>query len=753
MNRKKSGIVVALLHPKNSFIIGLFFILLPVVFMSKNLVRYDLIAGGDFYQLYEPEKHLARYFYAWLNQVGQGYFNVAAPSAPYYALEALISSTGFTKYINFPLLFFMLLSYLSFYYSIKKLNPSISKFWQTCFSGFYSYNYITLSIFTYPWGYTHQYLIYIFIPLILTYFLEIINKEKVEIKTVAAFILINSLANISYSNIGFMLGIFLIEALLAYTTFAVGKSKFISITARLIMCLIIQAVLLGPFLYTFVTVNIGNFSAANTSKVFGGSMEQWNTFTSSSFIDAAVMRPANSILPFLPAYILLPLVLFIGSRRNEKDDLKYSSAIVCILFLVVFAAKFNGPFGQIFRLLFNFPLASVFRSPEKLFIFLPFFYIYLISQLLNAKTSKILQALYLGLIISSWFAFLGNSATKYITTSKNNYKYAIDIPTEYKNIAGEINNTSRDTSIISLPYSVKNSINWSNYPAWGFVGHDVLHLLFDRFYISANTFDHPNLETEMSFKDWGAKKTTSEEDLTLFQSFSTEYIIWHKDISPDRLMQGRNLYEKLLNLRDLGYLHLIESNNYFELYKLSDEYVVPVISSNKTVALEYTKINPTEYRIKFDGIKPNDYLLFNQSFDRGWQLYPNSNSKNFNCKAKQEYLDGAVTQCLSGTDKLLRLLIVPPSLWGQHTMVNNYANKWVLGESDLKEMVRRGAATKTSNGTYSLQLTLLYVPQIYLPLQFYLSILAGIASIAFLLITKVKTHETRSHSNNGTYIS
>jgi len=82
----------------------------------------------------------------------------------------------------------------------------------------------------------------------------------------------------------------------------------------------------------------------------------------------------------------------------------------------------------------------------------------------------------------------------------NGYKYVINIPDQYKTAFNAINRDLRLNSVLSLPYSVDNSINWANYPKWYFVGQDVLGELTNKFYISANTYDHPNVQNILSFK-------------------------------------------------------------------------------------------------------------------------------------------------------------------------------------------------------------------------------------------------------------
>ena len=728
---------------KIAFFIGLLIVLIPVYFITRNLSNYELIAGGDFYQLYEPEKHLTKYFFAWINRVGQGSFNSVSPSSGLYYLESLVTSIGFTKILNFPLFFLLILSYISFFYSIKKLSPDISKFWRTALSVFYSYNYMTLSIVTYPWGFTHYYIFYIFIPPILATYIDLLNVKKLELNTLLIFVIINSLAFIGYSNLAFLFALLIIEFLiLVAILISTRNDNALSIIKRAVACVVLQLTLVAPYLYSFASANVDNIDKANKTEVFGGSLEGWNIYTSSTFVDSSIMHLiSGSQLPLIPVYIILPLILFYGVYKNKLENNKYIVQISILLFLILFSTKYNNPFEPIFRFLFRLPLTSMLRSPEKMFIFLPFFYIFLISQILATNKSKILRALVGILIVVSLSYFMGDSATKYLTSPRKGYKYAINIPGEYKEFSTDINTTKKNTTVISLPYSVKNSINWSNYPKWNFVGHDILHLLFDRNYISANVFDHPMLETNMTFRNlWKNSECCGDDYIEeSFDRFGVEYVIWHKDIDMGRFQENLPVYEMLQNLVKNGFIRKIEDNDYFEAYKVSENKIQPLIFAEKS-KITFKKINPTKYIVDINGLKMGDRVVFKQSFNPEWQVYPTKETVG-NCFENYKYDTRETVECLSFSNDFVFTdveYIFKKPLRLEHTMVDEYANSWVLDETNMNIIKNLDSTEINEDGSVDTSLVIYFRPQSLLIIQYLLLAFTLIVSTVLLIFKSRK---------------
>lgn len=731
---------------KCGFFVGLIFVLIPAYLITKNLIGYDLISGGDYYELYKVETLFRRYFYSWINQTGQGWFNTLSPSLVFYYFNGLFVNLGLDKIFRFPIFFFFIFFYASFYYSIKKLVPDIKNIWQVVLSVFYVFNYVTIVIFTYPWGFTHHYIFYGFIPFLLTIFIKIIKTRSIQLNHILFFILINSIAFIGYNNVAFLFILLIVEVFVGFVWYITSLDfKLVNVIKRVLCLVLIQVLISLPYLFSFVLSNLNNIEKANSTKVYD--IHLLNEATSSTFIHSFITRPVTGSepLPIMYIYFLFPFVMLLVCYRNRKSKSESLGVVLMILLLILAALKYNSPLEDLLRFLFNFPPVAIFRSPDKIFVFYPFFYLYLIAQTIVKSKSVFLKTALICVVVFSWTFFLGDNLTKYLTDLDNSYKYAISIPSEYKNISQVTNSENITTSVLSIPYSVKNSTNWSNYPAWNFVGHDVLHLLFNRRFISANVFDHPVFETNMTFKNiWKDGNCCGDDYIEKsFDRFGVEYVIWHKDIDSGRLRENASVYEMLEKSVDKGIIRKIEDNEYFEAYKVNETKIQPLIYT-ENAQVTFKKINPTKYIVDIKGLKVGDRLIFKQSFNPEWKVY-HINETVADCSDNHKYVARESVECVHLSDDFVfsdvgYIFNKPLNL--DHTMVDEYANSWVVDEPSMGILRNMDGTTVNDDGSVNTSLVIYFRPQSFLIIQ-YLMIAFTIAvpTIVLIFISRKKSKE------------
>lgn len=736
--------LIKFFNGKYAFFVGLIFVLLPAYLITRNLVGYDLISGGDYYELYKAESLFKRYFFAWVNQTGQGWFNTLSPSLIFYYFNGLFVNLGLDKIFRFPIFFFFIFFYTSFYYSIRKLVPDIKKIWQVALSVFYVFNYVTIVIFTYPWGFTHHYIFYGFIPPLLTIFIKIINTKDIRLNHILFFILINSLAFFGYNNVAFLFILLVIELLVGFVWYLTSiEFKLFNVIKKVLCLILIQLLISLPYLFSFVLSNFNNIEKANSTKVYD--IHLLNEATSSTFIHSFITRPVTGSepLPIMYIYFLFPFVIFLACYRNIKTKSESLGVALMILLLILAALKYNSPLEDLLRLLFNFPPVAIFRSPDKVFVFYSFFYLYLIAQTFVKSKSVFLKAALICVVVFSWTFFLGDNLTKYLTALDNSYKYAINIPSEYKNFSQVTNSENITTSVLSIPYSVKNSTNWSNYPAWNFVGHDVLHLLFNRRFISANVFDHPVYETNMTFKNiWRDGDCCGDDYIEKsFDRFGVEYVIWHKDIDSGRIKENIPVYEMFRKSVDNGLIHKIEDNEYFEAYQASEAKIQPLIYT-ENAQVTFKKINPTKYVVDIKGLKAGDRLVFKQSFNPEWKIYPTDEPIS-GCSDNYAYNARESTECVSITDDFVfsdvgYIFNKPLSL--EHEMVDEYANSWIVDEKTMS-ILKNMENTKTNeDGSVDTSLVIYFRSQSLLIIQYLLIVvIVAVSSVTLIFISRKKS--------------
>ena len=735
MDKNSTIIKFILLH---NMVIALFVL---VGFVFNSFPADSFIAGGDFYQFINQENTLHRYFYTWFNESGQGQYSPIFVSFAYYLLQIIAVQIGVTNglMISFILTCFLLFSYYSFFISTYILDLNIKYRERIVFSLLYSMNLFSFSILTYTWGFSHHFLVYIFIPLLLSIFYRTIRYGGFINYSIYSLIILISI--VSYSNVAFLVALFFVQAIsIIPILFYRKRFRYIK---RLIISFLLQTFLTSFILiifylsYKYQVDNITNsqilnplsWVKSNSSGVlnsFNLVMGEWN-FPNTRDIRFNVYQQYfifSSILTLVPI-----LIIILSNIRKTKKSIYECFLWSGFLLLTLLTVRLSSPFEVLNSLFYTYTL-GLFRSPDKLFTFYPYFVITL-ALFGYYKIKWNYKYLLLPLLLApSIFFIIGgieNFMSKKVTSTLDGYqyRYTTQMPQEYYDIQAKYFSEADPTSttIVSLPFSVVNSINWVNYPKWHYVGNDVTRFLWNKNQIIANTYDHPVLENKFSFKEFNANKIGSKEELLwLIQKFSGEYIIFHKDISDKWLNKSQYIKGKIYELQESQDLIKLEDNDYFTLYKLADKNLYPVIYS-ENANIDFYRINPTKYKISIQNIKSDTYIRFNQSFNKLWNLYSSQDQKecdqlkNYNinsfktteCKFDRKFFEG----------EELSYLWKQPVFEDSHQLVYDYANQWTIDPEYIKANFDKSYYKENPDGSIDIELTLYFKPQSY----FYLGII------------------------------
>ena len=509
----------------HSCVVILFFF---ISFVINKIPDGNLVAGGDFYQLINIGDNLDRYLYTWFNQIGQGQYSPLFVAFPFYAFQAILYNIGFSyaNIANAVMFTFFITSFYSFYFAIRTINADIPKNIRLLSSAIYAINIFTFTIFTYSWWITHHFIIYIFIPLLFAGFEKILTSFSRN--DIALFSILFLISTMGFNNIAYFAALLFLQVLLLSAFFITNKIPFTLITfKRILFIFTLQLLLSLYFLLPYISSQFEYISNVMGGNVLGDFVN-WISYTSTnaynifSFTMVEDKYPlinlysdSNIFLAISLGYLILLFVAIIN--KKEKQDhywLHYLIFFIPYWFLLM---RLTPPFDRVNTFIYTLPGFNLFRSPEKLFVFYPFFYMVLLSSVLfYSKFSKrTIQFMLIIILLIPIPFFIGGIPTYLSHADQAGYKYTVQIPSEYYGISKKINNDHRQLSIISLPYSAVNSINWSNYPKWGFVGFDILHLLFDKLYVSANVYDDVGLEQNLSFKEYNESNAVSYTHLTL----------------------------------------------------------------------------------------------------------------------------------------------------------------------------------------------------------------------------------------------
>lgn len=671
-------------------------VLFLVVSLQLRLPENHIVAGGDFYQLLNYSSQLSRYRYAWFNQVGQGTYNPLVVSYPFYALLAAFEKPFGTNNIAAITLFvFLSSSYLSFYLAMKLLLKDKSASILVLSSTIYALNNFVLAIFSYTWGYTHHFLIYIFIPLYLAIFIRILTEKKMFGRYLALFLIVIVLSLPAMNNIAFIFLVYFVELLIWLVTILKVKSlkaKTISLT-RFSTLIIFQLCIHGWLILPMVTsIVLAKSNALSSSVALGGQnyLESWIASTSSNFINTLTLTLDNYKFPNVstssnPLYLLsvfiyplLLLLLKLFSKDAQTEAQKNNFFIAATVFTVVsiLSVRLYQPLQFLLKPLYLSPIFIFFRSSDKLFLVLPFFYSFLIYLLsIRVRYAKYLLLLTVGLISIPWLIsipryFLEADYNRFARKIHPQYSYIVSVPDQYYLAAKTVNDDPvSDGAILSLPFSVVNSYNWANYPGWNFVGHDILHLLFNRPYISPNSFDSTIQEDSASFKELADKSVSDQQVINTFDRFNVRYLIYHHDIDPYWIDLNAPLSIRIHQLEDQRYLTLVDQNSDFDLYKIqrNPNQIISIASGSLSVH----QFSPVLYELETTGKIDNEEIRFYQTYDSGWMLI-HSNQK----------IGGGLKSWIIPMYIIKELLLNNSELNMTHQQCLNYANCWKMTDAN-----------------------------------------------------------------------
>lgn len=723
-------------------ILGVILFFAFIVFVCNRLRSDYFIAQGDFYQGIFLDKNLSSYLFTWFKLAGQGQFNPLVTTFPYYLSQFFLEKIGFGYGIiaNILMFAFMALSFLSFYFSIKifrKYFDLAKNFWAEIFASvFYALNVFTFQILTYSYGYLHHFYIYIFVPILMIVPLKIFLQPKLINYFYFALLFIVALP--AFNNVAFLFiliffQVILYSLLLLFSLEIKIKDVILVISLELLIGLVV--------ILPFLSSEIQFVDKLQSTQSFGGDALNYVRATSNSLLnifssqiqkyhfpvvnlfDGIVFKEYLPMLFFLP-YLLIVIPL-LQLKKNINREHKKAIIVFFIIFLstVILSARIAYPFETITSFFFKIPGSLLFRSPDKIFIYLQFFLTILVFLSLRLINKRILKIFVFFLFLVSSYMFYGGGITKYLTQGYENnlitqkadgYKVLVKIPDEYLKLPSVIDSDKKNQSIISLPYSVVNSLNWSNYPKWNFVGHDVLFLLFNKPYISANMYDHPTKETTLSFRNFEQANAEPEKLLEIIKSFGGQYVIYHKDIEPSWLENSIHTKNSLDSLAQQGLISQIEDNSYFTLYKLPNNELQPLIELQGG-SLTFEKINPVKYRLLLH-VTNDSKLVFLQSFNSQWKLFAQKTPATSWCKGKFLYQSHNALEC-DDANTFFNFsdlgMLLGSKFDKEHSMEGTYANAWNLSKNEILRTFSDGQKKVNSDGSVDIELILYFVPQTY----------------------------------------
>lgn len=639
-------------------LIVLIFLISIIVFLwfSKGLIFAGGEEGIPFYDL---NKTLQFVSFTW-QDISAGYpTQLNLNRIPYFTFLKMFYSFGIPGYLIQAMHFFIIMSVgtLSLYFLLRETllkeletkSNNLFKLVPLIGAIFYLLNPFSM---TQIWGrgiYIQFFPFALFPMSLLIFILGLRNKNFVY----AIFgILASYFLAGAYGNPSYIISQWLI--LFIYLVFYIIKNKTkkeIIFSSLFFLFMIVGWIMVQMWwIYPFIKTSANQFSAAlsnleeNIGTLKGVSkdyklynilrlvhagyiyrdLQYGSIYTSPFFIMLSWLIPITSLFSY-PIFKKLKFFLFFGTF---------------FLFALFICIGSNLPTGWLFVLIFKtFPILQSFRNPfEKFGVILtiayaPFFAIgaVVLSKRIGKSYKDSLSIVVLLLLIVLVFGvFLWPIWTGQFAGGIRVSPW-IKVPHYYKSLDDWLNKQKDDSRIIHFPINPGDGLRYSGWE-YPYQGIEPGEYLFSRpsvgkngrsfkpFYnILLQRFDNFHLLSYGSDPDLTNSEFKSNKLYEELAKLNVRYIILHYDIDPIRGSFGEpkpvadylQTQENIKKINSFGKL---------DIYKVDIPSSIRLIYSPQ-IKLNYTKINPTLYKVAVQNAKQPFDLLFLENFDSQWEAF------------------------------------------------------------------------------------------------------------------------------------
>jgi hypothetical protein len=620
---------------------------------------------------------------------GEGAVNFLYVPLYYFILSSIQDFVG-RQYISVAYCFIFLAgSFLSFYIAtiFYGIDKKINRFTILCFSLLYAVNGYTAIRFAMPSIY---FLPYIFIPVLFAtvhaYFIEpsVLNRNLLWC-AVAMLVSTACWAGppffVTYSTLTFA---YILLVLIFYR-----KDSLFILAKKFFAYYFVFVSSFAMYLFTWPAILLrynsgiraGEYQVNIPVWIYSQSLK-WIYSQSLTMLDVFSLRMRlfglvniNKInfaffiiLNFSLFLLFLVSLLFFQKNSRKKTPIIFGLMILITIFLLNKGKGFpwEAPIHSLFAS--NIILRSL-RSFDKMLIFLPFMLL-MPYCLYSVKTKHKVTPLILLVFtfILSYPLIYGDLYKKYYGVEQgkdyltSRYAPLVKIPQEYFDIISKTNRIKSDFRVFSIPWSLENPDlkGWIISSKWKNSGWNPVIQYFNRSFVQMND---PNVFRGWNYgAAWNGQSNYESLWLMPFSGMlNAKYLIFQKDV-PKMFVAAAvskiNFYKKK------GVIKLLDSNPYFDFFKIADTYFLPhfyvpdklyivensnsipfalenalkgekpailessddwpeePVLNNDQLVIEYKKINSTKYKVKFHGITRSFPLVFSEAFYPSWRIYP-----------------------------------------------------------------------------------------------------------------------------------
>lgn len=455
-----------------------------------------------------------------------------------------------------------------------------------------------------------------------------------------------------------------------------------------------------------------NSKLTNITAFIGG--VNWNNTWGWNDVQVYSFSKELSSNAFLLICRYLLFLLFLYNLLNSRIKSKKNNFTVSVILITVFMiASYNPPFGKIFDAIYkSSSLMKIFRESHNKFYPILFLgvCVYISKNFTNStKTTKVTYAFLTIYIISFVYILF-----KYSLYSPESF---FKIPEQYVQISEQIEGGNR---VLILPsYAMVQLFSYDLY------GRNPFDFLIDSPIISLSQVLESNYNRKATLKvlnDFNPEHLKSFffiregeplYDINILRKYGVRYLILDGNVIGYPYFNSEDfklLAEKFIDNKDYNLILKSGSLTLYEVVGAEDSYF-------DTRIVDYKIINPTKYAVEMTTESDIEELIFKQSYDKNWKMYPVGNENDL-YQIENNFLKDI-------------LFLTEKDIQGEnHVSNDNYLNQWNIDIKAYEEENGQFYVIDNQDGSKTIKFILYYKPQSY----FYLFLLVSTSTFLISLL-------------------
>ena len=620
------------LQRQHLFCISIIFILSVWSAYVNRVPDGYIISGADFPFISDIQHHMQDLRYTWSNiGRGEGSSDERIVSAVFrYTLLYSLDTLGFseTHKVNFLFFSFVFLSAISVYLALGFfMNFKTSPMALLIVALAYSFNSYTIDGFRSSTMYHPFYDLYVFLPLIWSFFMRGIYENNYRFLIISVFIMLFSVSG--FSNPAFFISLILF----------LGTSAFLYFILRMIttrqLLTVIPVFMLYLLLLSFYTIPLGyDLIHGNSISAFLGGAEavvdvmryESSFHKLSNMLRFQIADPVFSypnIFPYLQGnsilrgiFVLLSFypVFFVGSamlfmarmKGREKKIITVFGAIL-VLF-IYFSAKAAIPYvGNASIYIFSQSILQVLRKSDKILLFMPFIYsalaFFFFRWLLSEENKGIKIVRYIILFFCLVMVLLYplpfllgkfHENVFSIEVKDSIYKFKVKVPSDYIEAAKFLNKEEGQFKIMHMPFGGRGGrpySGWLAYDKWHYVGSDTV-----KYYFRSPVIQSTYKLGQLDYGDYLNNNHDYKLFVALCPILNTGYMVVDNYVRESYINSFKKMFIK--NNETTKDFEFVRSFGNLEIYQLNPKlrlpriYAAPVVS---TITSDIGSLIPLTY--------------------------------------------------------------------------------------------------------------------------------------------------------------